>query len=823
MTQKPSKVTDDNTSTQGETQQIKKSKPKSNVSTIPNRGTLDYDIDQIDKFIDTVFHTDLLPDEHIIGWSSNSSIPGLPKDIDAIVDKLSRTGLAKACYFGTSTVLTHADGNLYNRKSQFSRLHVVVLDDIGTKVNAADLPPDLVPNYIIESSEGNFQYGFILNQPIDDLELADALIHLVYTSGYGDEGGKMPTKVVRMPCGINGKKGDKGDFKVRLVELNTDYWTPDELLDVLDVGVSWSDVVKDVNVAKQGRTSQFTGTSMWSPIKPTAASLDGVIDPVLEWLYEQDLVKHDTGEWVTIQCPWHEGHTSGEDTAGYSPVGRGGEFSKSRGFKCFHDHCSDKTAHDFLEYVAMEAGIFVPVIDNVADLVADYAYVAAEDAAYRIRGVNKPVGMALKAFKNLHTKKVMCFDHQGKQKPVAESALWLSAPNRVAVQGLISDPSSKERIVEHDNLRYLNTFAYPHWGKGQFDVQDVNKFVDFLTYLIPNDAEREYFIQWLAAKAQDLTFRGATVLMVAPTQGTGRTTLTDMMATLFTQNNVKKVTFDQLAAAGESGKFNDFLEANFVTCDEVMSHNQNAHKVYESLKDMFDPRPKQMVINQKYGTQRYTVLYTSFLLLTNHSAAIGALGGDRRIYVIQNTKTPNSPEYFTELNAWLDVKDDNGEPVWARNVWRWLQTVETDLTMLNAPAPDTSAKTSMIELTKSIVDLAADAISNYFGGVIPASQVQVIAKELLDYREEDNIDRKAHAVDKLCKQYSNATEERGYMSSKRTRLRLTYKLEKEMVDMPPAEQAAHIKELFEKAKDKYEKDPVAAIKEMSDEIDSAMV
>lgn len=297
MTNQTKRVIKDNTNTPKETQpdnSINTAKPA--VSTIPNRGKIDYDIEQINKFFDTVFHSPLEQDEYIIGWASNSNIPSYPKDIDKVIDKLEKTSLAKACYFGTSTVTPAEDGELYNRKSQFKRLHVVVLDDIGTKVKASDLPADLVPNYIIESSEGNFQYGFILEQPIEDYELAEALIHLVYTSGYSDTGGKMPTKVVRMPCGINGKKGDKGDFRVNLQTLNTEYWSPAELLDVLDVGVSWEDVVNDVNVAKQGRTSQFTGTSMWSPIKPTAASLDGIIDPVLEWLYEQNLVKNDTGD-----------------------------------------------------------------------------------------------------------------------------------------------------------------------------------------------------------------------------------------------------------------------------------------------------------------------------------------------------------------------------------------------------------------------------------------------------------------------------------------------------------------------------------------------
>jgi hypothetical protein len=746
-----------------------------NVVNLKDKGIIDYDIKEVCHFLDVVFH-DLMEDEEILTWYQKANTPAFPKKLSKTINVLQKTNLPRTFYFGTSTVTEDADGKLYNRKANFDRLHVIVLDDLGTKVPIENLPEDLTPNYIIETSEGNYQYGYILAEPIDSLELAEALIHLVYTSGYSDGGGKMPTKVVRLPTGINGKKGEKGEFRVKLIELNNDYWTPTELLEVMDVGVSWDDVLKDVSVSKRGKSALMTGTSSWSPIKATAGSLNGVVDPLLEWLYDEDLVTNDNGHFVTIRCPWADEHSDGEDTAGYSPVGRGGEYSNMRSFNCFHDHCKDRKADDFLQWAATVGAPRVPRVDNVADLVADYAYVASEDSAYRMRGVNKPVGIKIGAFKNLHPRKVGVHDLDGKIKLVNEHALWLMAPNRLSVQGTMLFPANPESIIEHDGLKYLNTYAAPTWGKGSFNQGDVDRFNEFIAYLVPDEKERGYWLEWLAAKAQNPTFKGAAVLMVAPTQGTGRTTLTDMIATLFSQENVKKVTFPQLCGASDAGSYNDWQEALIVTCDEIMSDTSNKHKVYETMKDLFDPRPKTVLINTKYGSQRHNTVYTSYMLLTNHTDAVGHLGGDRRVYVVQNTRVAETPEYFVKLNAWLDVKNNKGAPAWAESVWRWLQTLEPDLTLLNSPAPTTKAKQTMIDETTSVYDILADTMIDLFDGVIPTSFIEDIALSVLEMRGDKDADIRCKVVTRIVKNATVPLDTQKKINGKNTRLRVATKI-----------------------------------------------
>ena len=725
------------------------------VVTLKHTGNIDYDPDAVQEFINFVFHKKN-EDENILTWAPKTNRPSFPSPLKSIMNKLKNTNMPRAFYFGTATAKADVSGELRNRKDLFMGLHVVVLDDIGTKIPFDRIPEDLVPNYKIETSEGNFQYGLILDEPIRDLALADALIHLVYTSGLSDGGGKLPNKLVRLPCGINGKEGSKGEFRVRLTEKNLDYWTPSELLEVMDVGVKWEDIEKDIDAAHTGDAARKVGTSLWSPIKALASSLNGVVDPLLEWLYEEKKVANDNGGWVTVECPWCAAHTSGGNTAGYSPVGRGGEHSIFRGFHCFHDSCADKTIHDYLEILAIEGAPQVPVKDVVADLVADYAFLTSEDSVVRIRGVNNPTTMKIGAFRNAYPRNAVVYEQNGKAVTVPESKLWLTAPNRLTIAGRRYDPTSNSRITKFDNQSYLNTFTHPSWGKGSYDKEDIERFNGFVKFLIPSHEERDYFIQWLAAKAQNVCFKGAAILMVAPTQGTGRTTLTDMVAMLFQHENVKKVSFPSLCAAGEAGSFNDWQESIIVTCDEVMTGDKSKYKVYEGLKDLFDPKPKQTLVNTKYGSQRQVTLFTSYLLLTNHTDAVGALADDRRVYVIQNTISVNTPRYYASLNTWIATLDEQGTPKWARSVWRWLQTLTPDVDMLNSPAPMTAGKLSMIEDTSSLCDVLPKVIFNDMGPLIAIPLVCDIASDILFKRTTEEVEPMVGVIKRKCTTGSQA-------------------------------------------------------------------
>lgn len=283
---------------------------------------IDYDVEQLNAFIDVVFHTDRDAGHRLVysktGFPVSTGVEGLNKT-------LSRTTKPRALYFCASTCRRADDGKLYHRKELFEAFHVLVLDDVGTKIDPATLPEGLEPTYVIESSEGNFQWGFVLEEPLTDYDHASALIQAFALAGMTDKGGAMPCKLVRLPGGVNGKNDDeKRNFRVKLHDMDGPYWTPKALLNRLNLEIDNEQVTWDG--IENGTVRPFAKKykTDYMPLQPTAQNSDGSVDPVLEWLYTNDIVLADSGgEWVDIRCPWCESHTTGNDAAGYTPIGRG--------------------------------------------------------------------------------------------------------------------------------------------------------------------------------------------------------------------------------------------------------------------------------------------------------------------------------------------------------------------------------------------------------------------------------------------------------------------------------------------------------------------
>lgn len=678
-----------------------------NVSTFTQAPPKDYNVELIQDFLDIVFHAPAVGDEQLLTWMvSPSKSPAFPKTEAALIDLLAKTRLPKALYFGTAMVTPDKDdGKLYNRKSTFSSLRVIVLDDIGTKVKFEDMPEGLEPTYKLQSSEGNYQWGLVLDPPITDFAAAEALVQMVYESGYTDEGGKMPTKLVRLPEGVNGKKG-KENFPSTLDTLTDKFFSPQQVMDALNINERWEDVLADADAVAKRRASHSLGATPWANAVPQAAALNGMVDPVLEWLYETNQVVTDNGgDCVDILCPWP--HESVGDTAGYFPLGRGDDVTR-RGFHCFHGGCSANNTSAFLRHVAAASGIEAGVTDPAAALTTQFVFDKMENAVWDIKAFRRDIKFKMDAFANLrpHTHKV--YDLEGKPHRVGEVAMWKTSASRVVVAGAQFDPSTTARIIERNGERYVNLFSIPSWGNGPIEDRHVTKFQDYLDYLIPDKQDREYFTMWLAAKCQDMSFRGAALVMIAPNQGVGRSTLGDMIKTLMGEPNAATISLADML--GDS-QFNEWQGKPFIITEETLAgERKDYYSNYEKLKGFIDPRSGTITINPKFGKKYETTNYASHLFLTQHSNAIAIPDNDRRFYVMDNAFTPASPSYFTKVNKWLEENDVDGLPAWGRHVYRWLQNYEVDMESLMAPPPKTAAKTAMAEDALSDMDFAVNIL-----------------------------------------------------------------------------------------------------------------
>jgi hypothetical protein len=232
--------------------------------------------------------------------------------------------------FGVSTVRNNGKNQLKRTRDHVLRAFVLPCDDVGTKA----LPPPVEPSYKLETSEGNFQYGYFI-EPFDvaDPEGAayyDGCLVGLAKAGFNDAGCRSATRVIKLP-GATHRTG----FEARITEWHPERrWMLEDLMDEMDV--------------RPADTVAYTGTRK----KGKYEAIGDVQDVILEWLVKQGLARHTREHWVHVQCPWHDEHSEGtDDEAGYSPL----DFiTKGRGFHCFHSH--NYTVQDFLIWVMDQGG-----------------------------------------------------------------------------------------------------------------------------------------------------------------------------------------------------------------------------------------------------------------------------------------------------------------------------------------------------------------------------------------------------------------------------------------------------------------------------------
>lgn len=245
-------------------------------------------------------------------------------------------------YFSLAVFYPDTAGEYRRLKTSFRALHAVMLDDIGTKVlkNRMTLPP----SWLLETSPGNCQAGYLLSEPLMDGTAADRLMNAVVAAGLCDPGANGPTtRLARLPVAVNGKHSPP--FGCRLLMWSPELrYTVDELVDGLQLEIMRPDRPRRQGL-RQSNESPADGDPVWIP--PPDENV------VLATLWERGLYKAPLGEGKhNITCPWVEEHTDQIDggTAYFEPD----ELWPIGGFKCQHGHCSGRHIRDLLRALEIE-------------------------------------------------------------------------------------------------------------------------------------------------------------------------------------------------------------------------------------------------------------------------------------------------------------------------------------------------------------------------------------------------------------------------------------------------------------------------------------
>lgn len=670
----------------------------------------------LDTFLGAVFEG-RQPDEHVLlgkqtvleGPFHHTSWPAEPRWFRGKV----------ASYFNVSTVRKPPEdesGGVYwrRRREDCVAAYVLVLDDIGTKATA--LPP-VEPSYKLETSPGNFQWGYLL-APTEDLDRYAAVVEAAAEKGYGDKGAGGYNRLMRVPGSVNIKPGRNG-WQSRVTEWNPSrFWALDDLAKMLELD--------KIEVKKTQVKPSLGG----APVAEGA-----VKDVMLDWLSSEGHVVEDKGAWVDITCPWADQHTSGGDTAGYSPLGRGGAWQDTRSFKCLHEHCASKTIRDLSGWAAGRGGPQVQGYDPLPRLQAQYVMVA--DGVRVADMWQRPKGgywvYALPEFNVLNPGRVKV---PGRDKPVSIATAFAEDSETRKAATMMYRPGDDEVAVVADQP-VVNTWSPPMWPETDAEP---SIFLEHMAFLLPDKGERELFLDWVAWKIQNPGKRSYAMVMVAPTgtQGLGRSSVGDLLAK--TTGGVNTVDLGKLAG---SDSFNDFLfdcmwlvieEAKDVSADEFW-------KAYEKIKERIDTRPTEAWRNTKYGKARYDTQWFNAMIFSNHQDALAIPAEDRRFCVLTNPEARQEKAYYERLRAAIH----NGEP--GRLYW-WM--MRRDVSGFDHVYPPmTAAKRTMQSMTRSpLEEIEGIILEELRGELVTLHQIMARVKEAARELGHDRVEHSPAQVAK---------------------------------------------------------------------------
>jgi len=269
---------------------------------------------------DFTFDPDHIPeDQHLIAWRG---------------DYFSRYRFREVSnqYFTISRFYADEKQQARRRKALYIATNVIVLDDVREKLSITQVQRLPEPTWIMETSPGSEQWGYLLDTPCSNRQRVENLLDGLVANGLApdgrDPGMKGVTRYVRLPDGYNlkAKKFVNGQpFKCRILT-----WNPFNVVTLEQLAAPFA-----VNLDAVRRESRVDGAA-------------AVSDHPLLAIPDLIRVKEERSDGrFDITCPWVGEHTDKIDNGTAVFTNADGTI----GFKCHHGACQTRTGKDLLAHI----------------------------------------------------------------------------------------------------------------------------------------------------------------------------------------------------------------------------------------------------------------------------------------------------------------------------------------------------------------------------------------------------------------------------------------------------------------------------------------
>lgn len=615
------------------------------------------------------------------------------------------------------------DGHVSASRDNCEYVLVMVLDDVGDPEKAPNTP-SLPPTWIMETSEGSYQWGYAFSEQPTKGEYS-AAIDAIAKAGYTDPGACNPVRNFRLPGSIN-LKPNKNKFISRLVEFHPDReYTLSEICTHLSVTPS--------------AVESFT-------VRPIRLSDDGA-DDVMAWLSGQNLLlsKPNSQGWAGVICPNSAEHSDGNPEGRYNP--------SMRTYCCLHSHCVDFDSHTFLDWVAANGGpkhapglreellahamdmalsklaptaafpdkgaeVIAEVekkqLDRVekADWYTRFAYIQDDDAYF---DMNDRREISRYTFNALF-RHVSCFSiHPSKSQRRVEASVCFDE-NRQKMGALalagITYAAGESVLVEREGQAYGN-----RWQNRRPDVVagDVTRWLDHVHKMIPEQAEREHVLNVMAYKLQHPARKINHAILHIGHPGSGKDTMWEPLLWGIggtTHDNVSIVRNEEIMS-----QWGYALESEVMVFEELRQSEAKDRRALENhLKPIIAAPPEFLLVNRK-GMHPYKALNRLFVLaFSNERVPLSLPSDDRRWFVTHSDAGRMSEADGLAMWDWYAAGG-------ASAVCAWLY--QRDVSKFNPGAAPmmTEAKMIMVEQGRStaesyLVEMMQARLGEFSQGVV---------------------------------------------------------------------------------------------------------
>ena len=581
----------------------------------------------------------------------------------------------------------------------------MMLDDIGTKSKVPPLPP----TWIMETSEGSFQWGYGFTDQPSKGEFS-AAITAIAEAGYTDPGATNPVRNFRIPGSVNLKPG-RDLFRSRLVEFHPDReYTLPQICEALEVTPAEADTARILSFKLRD-----TGK-----------------DTVLEWLNDKGLVlSHVNPEgWMGIVCPNNAEHTDGQIGARYKPL--------DRSFCCYHGHCEGFNTQAFLSWVHDNGGPRVspglrdellaehmqaamsrlsPTAafpDEAAKVIAEverkevgrvdkaswyerFAYIIEDDAYFDMDARTEISRGSFNAiFRHVNCKSIHV---TGKTARRIEASVCYdenrSAANARLLRG-VTYAAGDGVLVSRDGDVYGNRWRDARPDLTGVGAGDVSRWLDHCRTLIPDEAELNHCLDVMAFKLQNPRIKINHAILHGGDEGSGKDTMWAPFIWSVCGPGLKNRGL--VDNDGLNSQWGYALESEILILNELKEPEASQRRALANkMKPIIAAPPETLPINRK-GLHPYDMVNRMMVLaFTNDPVPISISSGDRRWFCIWSAAGRMDAKDAVKLWTWY--KHGGFE-----TIARWL--ADRDVSAFNPSAPPmwTEFKENLIESGMSIAE-----------------------------------------------------------------------------------------------------------------------